>query len=270
MIPLRFGLWWSGTKLSYLRYLTFKSLREFHPDSKIELYVGDEFENKGYKWGVEKQDFECNNIGKNYLDRLEELDVKVTHTDMFKAYPSNYQSDFFRWWWIKENGGFYMDTDQIILRSFETLDLSYDFIYSSYQAPSCGLYTPVGVIGGTKEAEVVTWVNDILPKYYNPNDYNSLGPFMFRSVLGTRNWRDRMYNTGSELFYPAKDSCLVPALYCNMPETASIANNLRKAYALHWFGGHPASQAFNKKYTETQAKTALDLISTIVREKEIV
>jgi len=58
MTSLNFGLWWSGAKLSYLRYLTFKSLRHFHTNSRIQLFVGDKFTNNKHKWHREKQDFE--------------------------------------------------------------------------------------------------------------------------------------------------------------------------------------------------------------------
>ena len=79
-----------------------------------------------------------------------------------------------------------------------------------------------------------------------------------------------MYNSGSELFYPVKDSCFVPALYCNLPESEKIMDRINNAYSLHWYGGHPASQGFNKRYTEKKANSSLDLISCILREKGII
>ena len=57
-IELKFILWWSGSGLSYLRYLTFKTLRHFHPNAPIQLLVGDVFKKEDHKWNVEKQDFE--------------------------------------------------------------------------------------------------------------------------------------------------------------------------------------------------------------------
>ena len=142
-VNLKFGLFWSGSKLSYLRYLTFVSLRKFHPDSEIELYTTDNYSNKDYNWGCEKQDFENEIDGIDYMAELHKLDVKIIKTELFDGYPSNYQSDLFRWWWLKNNSGFYLDTDQIILRSFADLNRDFDFICPSYMVQSCGHYTPV-------------------------------------------------------------------------------------------------------------------------------
>ena len=58
MIPLRFGLFWAGDTLSYLRYLTFKSLRHYHPDAKIQLYLTKEYNKDKHHWSCEGQDFE--------------------------------------------------------------------------------------------------------------------------------------------------------------------------------------------------------------------
>ena len=269
MIDLKFGLFWSGAPLSYLRYLTFVSLRHFHPNAKIELFTTDNYQNSGYIWRDECQDFENDNFGKDYLEDLKDLDVEIKTLDKFSQYPSNFQSDFFRWWWIKKNGGFYLDTDHIILKSFENIDRDCDFIYSAYNAKSCGLYTPVGVIGGSKKSEIVQWINDILPKYYDCNSYNSLGPFMLRSVITTKNWRDKLYNTPSYMFYPVPDSYLVTNLYSDMV-SEDIVDNIKKAFSIHWYGGHPLSQDFNKSYTEGKAKVSLDVISCILRNKEII
>lgn len=263
MINLNFGLWWSGSKLSFLRYLTFKTLRHFHPDSSIQLYVGDQCNNQGYNWNVEKQDFESEIEGKDYLGDLKNLDVEIIHTDMFGEYASNYQSDFFRWWYLKENGGWYLDTDQIILKPFDTLPLDCNLMCSIYDAKSCGIYSPVGCIGSTKDSEVVEWIDKLLPQFYNPNNYNSMGPFMFLTVIQMRKWKDKIVNAPPVIFYPIPDSYLVPEIYDG---TLELTEN---SYALHEFGGHPATQEFNKKYTEEFAKTSDDTISRFLREKEI-
>ena len=265
MIDLNFGLWWSGSKLSYLRYLTFKTLRHFHPDSRIELFVSDKFKNNGYQWGAEKQDFETPNVTeKNYIDNLKDLDVDVKYVDWFPQYTPNFQSDLFRWWYLKNFGGFYMDTDQIILKSFEGLELDYNFIYSGYKARSCGYYTPVGVLGATRDSKIVDYIFKNLTKFIDVNNYNSAGPFMFRQVIGLRAWKDKIFNTPSHYFYPIDDSFKVVDIY-NGKFTAPI-----ESFATHWYGGHPESQGFNKKYTEEFARESSDSISVFLRDKGII
>lgn len=261
MISLNFGLWHSGVKLSYLRYLTFKTLRHFHPHSRIQLFIGDKYKNEGHKWNNEKQDFETpSDIKKDYLGELEKLNIEIKHVDWFSQYASNYQSDIFRYWYLNNFSGFYLDTDQIILKSFETLPLDNDFIFSCYKADSCGIYTPVGVLGASKESKVVPYIMNELPKFVDVNNYNSAGPFMLRQVLSSRPWKEKMFNAPSHYFYPVPESFGVSEIYDGkliIPEDS---------YSLHLFLGHPLSQEFNKKYNEEFAKKSNDTISALVRE----
>jgi len=261
MINLKFGLWHSGCGLSYLRYLTFKTLRYFHPKAKIQLFVGTKFRTDNHDWGEEKQDFEDPSaIQKDYIPELSKLDVEVNYVDWFPQYTPNQASDLFKWWYIKSFGGFYLDTDQIILGNFETLPLDTDFIYSSYNVSSCGLYFPVGVLGASKESEIAGKVMEILPNVINPNDYNSSGPFGFRRIFESRMWKDKTFNAPSIYFYPIAESLDVNKIYNGSFKIPS------QSYALHWFAGHPLSQAFNKKYDEDFAKTSNDTISCLIRD----
>jgi len=263
MIPLQFGLWHSGSKLSYLRYLTFKTLRHFHPNSIIELYVGNKCNKSGYHWESEKQDFELEIEGKDYLEDLPALNVDIKRTDWFSQFQANFQSDLFRWFWLHNFGGFYLDTDQIILKSFESLPLDNDFIYSGYKADSCGYYTPVGVLGASKGSEIVKKMMGEVPKLIDVNNYNSAGPFALRTILdGKKKWKDRMFNAPSNYFYPISESFNAHTIFngsFKIPE---------ESYAIHMFLGHPDSQEFNRKYTEIFSKTNNDTISKHLRNEK--
>ena len=258
-IPLRFGLFWSGGPMSYLRYLTFKSLRHHHPNAQIDLYISTSFETET-DWWIEKQDFQ-NDIKDDYLPKLSELNVNIEKFESYCDFAPNYQSDFFRWFYLKEFGGFYLDTDQIILKSFEDLPLDHDFIYCSYNTQSCGDYYPVGVIGANKDSKLLNEVYELLPQYTNLKDYNSLGPTMFKSVYGGKKWSEKHFNAGSSYFYPIAESHLTKTIY----DGTEPLNTFNGAYACHWFGGHPFSQEFNKGYTEEFAKDSNDLISQFIR-----
>jgi len=266
MIPIEFGLWWSGSKLSYLRYLTFKTLRHFHPDAQIILYVGSKSKKDGYKWNVEQQDFESSDITRDYLGQLKDLNVEVIKVDWFSQYPSNYQSDFFRYWFL-QSGGFYLDCDQIILKSFESLPRdcrNCDFIYSGYKAATCGYYTPVGLLGASGKSKLVRYMMQVLPKVIDLNNYNSAGPFALRDVLQSTKLEDKLFNAPSKYFYPVPESIYVNNIY----DGAFVVPE--ESISIHWFGGAPLSQDFNKKYDEKFAKTSNDTISKFLREKELI
>lgn len=263
MINLNFGLFHSGCNLSYLRYLTFKTLKHFHPHSRIQLYISKSCKKEGYRWFREKQDFESCNSKIDYVDRVKDLGVEVIHADLFPQYAPNFQSDFFRWWYLKNNGGFYMDTDQIILKPFDTLPLNHELIYSLYPSPQCRIYSPVGVIGASHGSKIVDYIMKNITKHFNPNSYNSIGPFMFREIINQVDMSNS-FNAPSKYFYPLSHSDLVTSIY-NGSFNISSEN-----FALHLFLGHPVSQEFNKIYTEEFAKKSNDTVSRFLREKKLI
>lgn len=265
MIPLQFILFWSGTSLSYLRYLTFKSLRHFHPNAKIYLFHSDRSNSKRNNWLHERQDFQKGIDGKNYIDDLMDLDVEIIKADYYGSpdWCPVFQSDIFRWEWMKENGGFYLDTDQIILKSFDSLPLESEFIYCRYMEKQCGDYLPIGVLGLEKGSPISDIAITMAKKIYTPENYNSSGPFMMRYAIGFMNLSNA-FNAPYEYFYPVNSSADVWKIY------NGDFNPSKGSYSVHWFGGHPNSQKFNKEYTEEFAKTSNDSISVFARENKII
>jgi hypothetical protein len=178
---------------------------------------------------------------------------------MFKKYLPNFQSDFFRWWYLKEHGGFYLDTDQIILKSFSSLPLDNNLIYSQYKVISCGTYAPVGVIGASKDSKIVLNVNKHLTNFYKKDQYNSIGPDMFKNVLAEMS-EPNIFNAPSHYFYPINESWLI---------TDALAEKIKiseESFAFHWFGGNPISQRFNKVFTREFAMENDDTLSTFVKQ----
>ena len=266
MIPLHFVLFWCGTKLSYLRYLTFKSLRHFHPNSKIELCVSEEADLTVHNWTSESQDFEIKqNDSKDYIDELPKIGIVVNRIKCVGSptYCAILQADLFRWIWMRDNGGFYLDTDQIITKSFKSLPLEKEFIYSRYQEPQCGDYCPVGVLGLEKGSPIADIVINRISKCYSPFNYNSSGPFTLRDAIKSIDL-SRSFNAPSHYFYPIHTSRDVGEIYGGNFEIP------QQSYALHFFMGHPKSQKFNTSYTEEKAKTENDTISRYLRKIHLV
>jgi hypothetical protein len=250
-----------------LRYITFKTLRHFHPHSRIQLYVSDKYKKDG---SIEvRQEFNSPDIvQKDYMHELSKLDVEIIPMDRFSRYFPNHQSDFFRWWYLSNFGGFYLDTDQIILRSFKKLPLKKNnFIYSSYEVDSPfafdGKFSPVGVLGSAKGIPLAEYMLSQMKKYYEETNYNALGPLMFADVLSKLDMK-KAFNAPPEYFYPAPICDYTDAAYSGKMK---IPN---ESLAFHWFGGYAPSQTFNKKFSEEFAKTSNDTISTFLRSKGLV
>lgn len=264
MIPLNFYLFWAGKSISYLRYLTFKTLRNCHPNSNITLYISRGFNKNIHRWGREKQDFEIENDN-DYTQNIKDLGVKVIELEYFSSpnYCAIYQADLYRFWVLYNEGGFYLDCDQIILKSFDNIPLDKEFIYSRYIEPQCGDYLPTGVLGMKKGSDIGKIAMKIVPKAYSPYNYNSSGPFAMREIIKYVN-TDNSFNAPKEYFYPVYSSKDVDKIYNGEFEIPE------ESYAIHWYAGHPLSQEFNKKYTEEFARNSDDTISKYLRENNLI
>ncbi len=266
MIDLNFGLWWSGAKLSYLRYLTFKTLRHFHPHSRIQLYFSKKFSTELKE---KTQEFTTPDVvKKDYLEDLKKLNVEFVRFDYVHKYAPNHQSDWFRWFFLKENCGVYLDTDQIILKSFKGLPLSkYKFIYSYYDVVSPyakdGKFCPVGVLGASKDSKIVEYINREITNYYQGNNYNSIGPLMMLDVANKIDMSEA-FNAPYNYFYPVP-ICDYTSSICDGSLKLNSSN-----FSLHWFGGCDKIVKFKNGYTEEFAKTSNDAISKFLREKKLI
>jgi len=254
MIPKIAHFFWAGGPLSYLRHMTLVTFRNHHPDWDMRLWWSDDGgRSHAVGWDVEEQDFQSD-AGKDYF--IKSVDV----ADLYE-YPHhldkapNYRSDFFRWEILHEFGGWYLDLDQIILRPFDEL-CAHAFVYAEY-----GGYTPVGVIGSAPGLTFVAEMVEGCARHYDPSDYNSIGPWLMWKTL-----RDSAFNgidalNSSTLFYPVPLSSSVDLIY------DGSFKNPSGSYALHWFGGHPFSQEFNRTYSPEVAAKGKDFISRYLRSE---
>jgi SAM-dependent methyltransferase len=255
MIPKLFHIFWCGNEMSFLRYLTILTAKHHNPDWEVHLYLSDKYTHQ--TWQCEAQDFQ-QTFTDNWLEQAKQAADHVHNYDKHPEVAPNFQSDFFRWDTLLEHGGFYLDADQLILKSFNDL-LKHNFIYALYEGNG-----PVGVLGAVPGCRPVKFIHNRLQKYYNPANYNSIGPQMFTPVMNEMMRKDWFPHSGSfnskKLFYPIPHSHLVPKIYNGQHVIP------KESYALHWFGGHPISQEFNKNFSKRSLKTGNDTISKYCRE----
>lgn len=128
---IMFGFW--GTEyMPYIRWLTLKTFRVYHPDWEMILYKKPILDNltEDQKNGLVK------NLGKNdyseltnYMNRLKELNIKVIDLDVeqemgqkfFLPYITCF-ADVMRYIiYTKFHGGHYVDLDNLYFRSMESM-----------------------------------------------------------------------------------------------------------------------------------------------------
>lgn len=260
MIPkIAYFFWGEGTPFSFLRLITLRSFRKFHPDWQMIMYVGKP--TRGYRiWSTrDRQDFMKSQGIKDYSKEWESLGIEVKYFQKEMAVAPNFLSDFFRWE-ILQTGGWYLDVDQLICKPFDDL-LSYDFIFG------CKSLCYVGVIGASTESKLPKIGLSEINKHYNPDDYCCIGPRFFihlntqHKEFCDQKKKEKVYHTENEIFYPISGSDGVSKLYSGTFEIPP------KSYAVHWYGGHPLSQQFNASFTPEKAKTSNDTISRFVRRE---
>jgi len=168
----------------------------------------------------------------------------------------NYASDLLRWEVLYEYGGFYFDLDQIILKSFDDFE-NYDIVWGGNKIDYSG------VVGMFKHCPIA----DIMNKKTNEAiktavNYCDAGNWLWSEFVNSPAGKEEMkyyqlYKTPQHFFYPIEQSFMMKDFYdCKKSEITDSA--IRKAYALHWFGGHPDSQKFNQ-LTPSQI---LDILET--------
>jgi len=118
-IPKRIGFFWSGGPLSWARYMTVKSCRKLSPDWEVEFYVSKKSLNVKLWPGNQSADY-LEYKGENYLDLLQELDIKVYEWEpefnVSNRTPVQ-QADLFKAWFLYERGGIYSDLDILYVSS---------------------------------------------------------------------------------------------------------------------------------------------------------
>lgn len=270
MIPLNFGLYWTGAPISYLRYLTFKTLRHFHPHSRIQLFTNKYDKNKKRDYaGFPKQEYmNPNNIKKDYFLKLKDLGVETVVINLTDKYLPFQQADIYRWSFLKHQGGIYLDPDQIILQSFDSLPLKkYEFLYSSYKVNSPyafnGEFSPIGVLGASLKSKITEYVTGHLMGYMKDKNYNSLGVLMMADVKNKIDMSEA-FNAPPQYFYPAPICDYLGDVFSGKIEIK------KDNYSCHWFGGSEPGQQFNEKYTEEFAReSGQDTISKFLRGKKL-
>ena len=178
------------------------------------------------------------------------------------------QADAYRWFFLRDQGGIYLDPDQIILKSFKGLPLNkYKFIYSSYRVASIylpsGEFNPIGVLCGETTSKIVNYVCKCVINYKKDKSYDAMGVLMMADVLKKIDLTEA-YNAPSNYFYPIPVGDHMEKLYNGKMKIG------KESYAVHWYGGHSPSQEFNRKYTEEFAKKSTDSISVFLRSKRII
>lgn len=226
-------IWSKGVSLSYLRYLTYKTFKDLHPDWSVRFHLVTGCGMKKTWRGKEELEF-ITQKGKDYLLKISKSEIIIEKVD---GILPNLASDLIRWQALYKAGGFYFDLDQIFLKSFNPLT-DYDIVWGGTRINYSG------VVGMFRRCPVAEEMYERTKAKIESGikDYCEAGNWLWSDYVDGEN--DLKYyktlRTPMRFFYPVEESSEMKYYY------DGGRPNMKDSYALHWFGGHPDSQEFNR------------------------
>lgn len=253
----RVELFWGPTPLSFLRFLTVKSLCVLNPNWEVRLtHSRSALANKPW---VEhnRQDFEAYE-GENYWSKLDFPNLKIVEERGDKEICPSHQSNFFKWGKLATENCVYSDMDILYVRP---LDEIYPLMNSCHMSINHnGEYFSHGFMSSKGGNPFFEGLYKFLLQRFQPKIYQGAGSNMIYAYLGVvpalgllaledRFPQITIWNFPNETVYPWL-SQMIPAyfqeLHKELPEGC---------VGLHWYAGSPLAQRMNREITQETIHT---------------
>lgn len=239
-IPHRMAFFWDGP-MSWLRWLTLHSFRRLNPDWEMRLYSCGTSRRR--TWGSgERMDCEWPG-GVDYRGRVAELGVQQHTVELPLADLSPaHASDLFSYRYLGTDGGWYADLDILWVQPMESMRGA---VQDANAVLARVMDIPaVGFLGGTPDCAFWQHAYRTALTSHDPSNYQSCGAEVLYHTAHANVPGSRVVEVPSVTVYPFWPTArgmaqLWREVVCLPPECIGI----------HWFGGHPDSQAWNRRLT---------------------
>jgi glycosyltransferase involved in cell wall biosynthesis len=188
--PKLLHLYWDGSPLSFLNFITVLSFNKHNKFWKINLFMPSEKTEK-ITWKDDEQKIKYSETC--YLNNVKNIENVLVHYVNFDniEFDNNIseviKSDYFRYYILQKHGGLWSDFDIIYVNCVETM-LNYPdkqsilFQYSEKNYPH-GVYYPIGFFLSKPENKIFKYLMVNAKKYYDPNKYQGIGVQMFEILF---------------------------------------------------------------------------------------
>ena len=282
-IPKIANFYWGSNKMSFLRYLTIYSFKKMNPDWSIHLYIPKNVskENTWLSKGgdthhkIDRLEYDGNDY---YQKLLDEVAVKIIKVDFSNSFltanaPEPHKSDLLTWQILSTKGGLWCDMDIVFSGPVTSLSVNYgdretDTITSyDYRLLEVdGSPTkPIGfLMSGGNNLFFKKHVMEA-KKSYIDSQYQSIGTNVVKKVSNTfEECRSRYF---SNRFQNLDPNSIYHFHFQKMNEIYNENKEVPKDFiGLHWYGGHPLSQDFNKKINHTNYRDFENTIGSVIKE----
>jgi hypothetical protein len=188
-VPKILHVYWGGSEMPYLRYLTVKSFMRLNPNWKVILWQPYYEAKKLATWKQDVQNYKVS--CKNYLPELLKLDIEIRQVNFEDYGMSNtmsevHKSDFLRFRFLHEIGGVYSDMDILYFRpiTFLKVNIPKNKEVESYIS-ICWYGNSNGFFLSAKGSEYFKKMASLSKANYKAGDYLSLGPALSNRYFPT-------------------------------------------------------------------------------------
>lgn len=251
IIPKVLYLYWDGSQLSYLQYLTVVTFKEQNPTWSVVMYMSTPTHRFTEKtWNISEQ--KTLYTGKNYLDDLYKLDIdvrKINFDDIgFRNdIPEVIKSDYLRYWLLGNYGGMWSDMDVIYMKPVDELFNKNLLVFgdsTKIDTVICYFsdHYPIGLFMSKPNNPFFLHLQQSASSHLNINQYQSIGCTLVKDCFN--NPADIKEKFPELNILVMSNSCYLPYAW-NMIDDIflyDISKNITDCtIGIHWFNGSSTS-----------------------------
>jgi glycosyltransferase involved in cell wall biosynthesis len=253
--PKLLHLYWDGSPMSFLNYITILSFNECHKFWKIIVYMPKKKTN-GITWISHEQKLRYDK--KCYLNDVYDIpnviikEVCLDEIGFYDGASEVIKSDYFRYYILQKHGGLWSDFDIVYTANVEEKmnfnENSIIFRCFSHQDPKNKaekngyLYFPIGFFLCTPENTFFEYIRSQCIKNYDKNEYQSIGAVMWGNLFPSN--KD-IYDI-DESTRICDEKYYLPWAWNELYEIFEKKDNIlpNENVGIHWFNGATQSKQY--------------------------
>ena len=179
MSNLTANFYWGNKILPFLRYLTLYSFRKYNPKCKMNLYFPKKLQ-ENRSWTSPEHEIEM--VGKDYFDKLEDLNISLIPFDMEDFGLSNEisevkKADFLRWHLLSSERSLWSDMDILYVKTLIGFEKRNTISIHN------GIWS-IGFLTSTSAHMFFKYLYKRAFECINENEYQSIGSLMLKNIFG--------------------------------------------------------------------------------------
>lgn len=265
--PKLLHLYWDGSPLSYLNFLTVLSFNKYHFGWKINVFCPIK-RNEHMSWVTHEQKKKYTNIDYfSELTKIQNVNIHYIDTDLLpfehKDASEVIKSDYFRLYILNKFGGLWSDFDIIYTNNIEkyyqmkNININKNMILYNY---TCMIRSgvkvyPVGMFLSNKHNGILNTLLKYINSFYDKTNYQCLGCTMFQNIFCNHNKHYMLKTILSEMnlkeLYIDNADCYLKVkwnqldtFYKDQNIPTSIFEQDNNIIGIHWFNGAHASKDY--------------------------